>query len=137
MSQLSQKYEKSNISIELIPTNMMGISQPLDIVVNKSFQDTFVYNFDVFIAKALESTAMQTKQGDPKVPSYETVSNWVMEWAESFDRMYLQSTIYTYHCFQFWTVMTWLILKIFSKHCKVFFESSANKFGAFFTLSLH
>jgi hypothetical protein len=81
----SKKLEKQNIFIELIPPNMTGILQPLDVAVNKSFQEAFGSSYDIYIAEAIKNPDMQTKQGNPKVPNYETVSNWVVEWANAFE----------------------------------------------------
>jgi hypothetical protein len=36
-------------------------------------------------AEAIKNPDMQTKQGNLKVPNYETVSNWVVDWANAFE----------------------------------------------------
>jgi DDE superfamily endonuclease len=81
----SQRYEKYNVFIRLVPPNMTGVLQPLDVAVNKSFQDSFATSYDEYIAEAIEKDSMQTKNGNPKVPNYEIVSNWVLKWSESFN----------------------------------------------------
>jgi hypothetical protein len=66
----SKKYEKRNILIELVLPNMTGVLQPLNVAVNKSFQDSFETSYDTYIAKA---------------PNYEIVSNWVVNWEKEFE----------------------------------------------------
>jgi hypothetical protein len=71
----SEKLEKRNIFIELESPNKTGVLQSLDVAVNKSFQEAF----------EIENHDMQTKQGNPKVPNYVIVSNWVVDWANAFE----------------------------------------------------
>jgi hypothetical protein len=71
----SEKLEKRNIFIELVPPNITGILQPLEFAVNKNFQEAFGFTYDRYIAEAIKNPYMETKQGNPKVPNYETVSN--------------------------------------------------------------
>jgi Tc5 transposase DNA-binding domain/DDE superfamily endonuclease/CENP-B N-terminal DNA-binding domain len=90
----SRKYEKYNVFIRLVPPNMTGVLQPLDVAVNKSFQESFASSYDEYITEAIENDSMQTKIGNPKVPNYETVSNWVLNWSDKFKPESIQKSFF-------------------------------------------
>jgi DDE superfamily endonuclease len=71
----SKILEKHNVFVAIIPPNMTNILQPLDVAINRSYQEYYQICCDGYIAQALEDTCLQTKAGNPKVPSYMAVSN--------------------------------------------------------------
>ena len=78
--------------VAIVPPNMTNILQPLDVAVNRSYQAFFQTYFDGYIAQALEDTCLQTKAGNPKVPSYMTVSNWTLVWIKTMTQECIQNS---------------------------------------------
>lgn len=76
------KYETENVFFAIIPKNLTSILQPLDVSLNKSFQDFFEDKYNEYLTKALNSSQGRTKGGNIKVPSYISVSDWVHAWSQ-------------------------------------------------------
>lgn len=79
----SKKFEKWNVFIKIIPPNLTGILQPLDVVINKTFQESYNTLYDSYISEAIQNPNLQSKSGNPKIPSYEMISNWVSDWYDN------------------------------------------------------
>ena len=62
---------------------MTNILQTLDVAINRGYQAYYQICYDGYIAQALEDTCLQTKAGNPKVPSYMTVSSWTLDWIKT------------------------------------------------------
>lgn len=79
----SKNLEKFNIFTVIVPPNLTNILQPLDVAVNRSFQSFYQTCYDKYIGHALEDPALQTRAGNPRVPNYLSVSNWIVEWTKT------------------------------------------------------
>lgn len=75
--------EKHNVHVSIVPPNLTNILQPLDVGINRSFQQFYNDQYDLYIAQALGNPDMQTKQGNVKVPPYKLVTRWILDWQES------------------------------------------------------
>lgn len=60
---------------------MTGLLQPLDVAVNKSFQDFFGDKYTEYLSTALLSETGKTKAGNIKVPNYKQVTDWIYSWS--------------------------------------------------------
>lgn len=81
IKQHKEKYEMENVYFAVIPKNLTSILQPLDVALNKSFQDFFEDAYSDYLSKALISDQGRTKAGNVKIPSYSSVSDWVHAWS--------------------------------------------------------
>jgi hypothetical protein len=61
----------------------LGILQPLDVAVNRSFQQHFNDSYIEYLKNAVSNPQMQTRLGNIKTPNYKEVSDWVVKWIES------------------------------------------------------
>ena len=66
----SKILEKHNVFVAIVPPNMTNILQLLDVAINRSYQAFYQTCYDGYIAQALENTCLQTKAGNPKLPSH-------------------------------------------------------------------
>jgi hypothetical protein len=64
---------------------MTPLLQPLDTAVNRSFQFSYGIRYDSYIKRALNNKDLQKKEGNPKVLSYQDVTEWTLEWMSSVD----------------------------------------------------
>lgn len=60
---------------------MTGLCQPLDVALNRRFQEFFDDKFDEYVTESLNNGSSTTKKGNIKIPLYLTVSKWVQMWA--------------------------------------------------------
>lgn len=75
-------YEKRNVFLRIIPPNMTGILQPLDVAVNRSFQQAYNDKYTEYLTCAVQSNdaSQQTRSGNVKMPPYHDISKWITSW---------------------------------------------------------
>jgi hypothetical protein len=79
----SKKFEKYNVFIIIVPPNLTNLLQPLDVVVNKSFQSNYNEQYDRYIRDASATQENRTKAGNIKIPTHKMTIDWIQNWATS------------------------------------------------------
>lgn len=73
---------EKNIYMVVVPPRLTGLLQPLDVAVNRSFQQAFNDKNDLYQEESLAKGINKTFKGNIKMPSALLVTEWVNEWAE-------------------------------------------------------
>jgi hypothetical protein len=78
-------YARMNVFLKLIPPNMTGLLQPLDVAVNRSFQQFYGDRYNLYMAKVVEKNDpnAMTKAGNIKMPKYQEISIWLKDWMKT------------------------------------------------------
>ncbi|KAG6953209.1 hypothetical protein JG688_00012939 [Phytophthora aleatoria] len=64
---------------------MTNILQPLDVAVNRNYQEFYSVRYDDYLSRALSDPSQQTMAGNPMVPRCATVAQWTLDWVTSKD----------------------------------------------------
>jgi hypothetical protein len=67
--------EKHNVYTVMAPRNMTSILQPLDVIINRSFQQFYAKCYDKYLENAIENPQMRAKAGNLKVTTAIIVRN--------------------------------------------------------------
>jgi hypothetical protein len=76
-----QYYAELGVHFAVVPPNLTGLLQPLDVCINRSFQEYFDDCTDSYQSESLKLDINKTLKGNVKMPSVEAVTNWVGDWA--------------------------------------------------------
>lgn len=79
-------YKAKNVYFKVVPPRLTGLLQPLDVGINRSFQQFFDDRSSEYQNEALSSTSreMKTPRGNVKMPTAEKVTNWAEAWCLHF-----------------------------------------------------
>ena len=80
-----EKYKRRNVFFAIIPGSLTGILQPLDVSINRSFQQFYSDKYNDYLSEAVTNEKMQTKSGNIVMPKYTAVSQWVADWSENLN----------------------------------------------------
>ena len=77
------------IHVIFIPKCMTSILQPLDVCINRSFQqfydDKYESHLELALSKPSTDMTYYTSQGNIKIPTYNQVTNWCVDFSNNFD----------------------------------------------------
>ncbi|KAG5671787.1 hypothetical protein PVAND_001963 [Polypedilum vanderplanki] len=82
----SKRLETYNIYIEIIPPSMTNLLQPIDVVLNKSFQSYYNNKHNDYIRAAINDEKFKTKAGNLKTPSHTQAVEWIKSWANDVSK---------------------------------------------------
>ncbi|GBG92695.1 hypothetical protein CBR_g56778 [Chara braunii] len=82
----NSKLQRQNIHVFIISPCLPNLLQPLDVAINRSFQQHYSRRYEAYIQTAIEDTSLQTTAGNPRCPSYQMVADWVCEWVKTKTR---------------------------------------------------
>ena len=74
-------YGRRNIFFAVIPPCLTGLLQPLDVSLNRGFQQIYNDKYTEYLTKAVLENSFRTKSGNVSMPKYRQVSEWVYGWA--------------------------------------------------------
>lgn len=76
-------YINKKVYFHFIPPNLTGLLQPLDVAVNRSFQQYFNDYATEYQAESLRDQTNRTQHGNIKMPSAVLITKWTADWADS------------------------------------------------------
>jgi hypothetical protein len=79
-----------NLHVVFIAGRMTSILQPLDVGINRAYQQYYNDRYDEFLqvvfSKNKDNPTYYTPKGNPKCPSYQQVREWSNDFAKTFDK---------------------------------------------------
>lgn len=78
----AERYEHNKVYFAIIPKRLTGLLQPLDVAVNRSFQQFYNDRTQEYRASAITNKTNLTAQGNIQMPSCELITGWVVKWSE-------------------------------------------------------
>lgn len=75
-------YKARNVHFVIVPPHMTGLLQPLDVGVNRSFQQSFNDKCEVYQSEAITKNIHKTKKGNICMPTVAMVTEWVSDWCD-------------------------------------------------------
>lgn len=79
-----EEYYQQKVLFAIIPPGLTGLLQPLDVCLNRSFQQFYDENADKYRADSIRDDTNKTLKGNIKMPSPLLVTQWVMSWCSTF-----------------------------------------------------
>lgn len=79
----SQSYKERGVFFVVIPPGLTGILQPLDVALNRPFQQHFDDCTNEYQAAALENNNNRTPKGNIRMPSTEAMTGWIVNWSNT------------------------------------------------------
>lgn len=76
-------FKQKNIFFLIIPACLTGLLQPLDVAVNRSFQQNLAHQYDAYLVETIADEKNRTKAGNIRIPDKKSVSQWVLNWTDS------------------------------------------------------
>lgn len=76
---------RKHVVFAIIPPRLTGLLQPLDVALNRSFQQFFNDRNDEYQSESLANDTNKTHKGNVKIPSTEIMTGWVVQWCEGVD----------------------------------------------------
>lgn len=75
-----EQYLENNVHFAIIPPGLTGLLQPLDVALNRSFQQFFDNETTEYQASAILNDNNKTQRGNIKMPSVEFLTTWIVNW---------------------------------------------------------
>lgn len=83
VNEKGQDFKTKNIHFAVVPARLTGLLQPLDVCMNRSFQQYFNDRSCEYQAESLRDGSNKTKLGNIKMPSANLVTKWSADWCET------------------------------------------------------
>lgn len=83
VNERGDEFKEMNIHFAVIPARLTGLLQPLDVCLNRSFQQYFNDCTDAYQAESLRDDTNKTRLGNVKMPSSNLVTKWAADWCDS------------------------------------------------------
>lgn len=86
----SELFASENVFFVIIPPRLTGLLQPLDVALNRGFQQFFNDCSDAYQHESITQDVNKTKKGNVKMPSCELVTQWTHDYCKSLSVQQIQ-----------------------------------------------